>query len=134
VALAVFVLVGATLVVRTLMGLMSQPMGFNSRDVLTFRTEPPWRVRLDASAESLRVALHTDRARAVSGYSAMADAIRTVPGVRGVGAISRLPLTGDFWTSSIRLPERPLDDVRARIPVYVRAVTPEYFQALGTRV
>jgi predicted lysophospholipase L1 biosynthesis ABC-type transport system permease subunit len=53
VALAVFVLIASTVVVRTLVTVLTQPMGFDSRGVLTFRMEPPWRVNLQAPLDSL---------------------------------------------------------------------------------
>src|SRR6185436_16623697 len=39
VALAVFVMIAGGLVVRTLTRVLSQPMGFDARDALTFRVE-----------------------------------------------------------------------------------------------
>ena len=59
-----------------------------------------------------------DRQRALTSYDALLARLRALPGVQFVGAVNRLPLTGDWWTSSIRLPERASDGPEARIPVY----------------
>jgi len=133
-ALAVFVLVAGALVVRTLGRVLSQPMGFDARDLLTFRVEPPWRVNLAASLDSVMPALAADRRRANEGYGSLVEQLGAIPGVSAAGAINRLPLTGDWWTTSVRLAERPGSDPDDRIPTYVRPVTPGYLEAMGTRV
>ena len=133
-ALAVFVLVAGALVVRTLVRVLSQPMGFDSRDVLTFRVEPPWRVNLTASLDTVISALTADRRRANDGYATLLDQLRAIPGVTAAGAINRLPLTGDWWSTSVRLAERPGNAQEDRVPTYVRPVTPGYLEAMGTRV
>ena len=134
VALAVFVLVASALVVRTLVGVLSQPMGFDPRDLLTFRVEPPWRVNLQAPMDSLIPALNRDKRRAIDGYDGLLRELATLPGVRGSGAVNRLPLTGDWWTSGVRLPERPSAEDGDRVPAFMRPVTPGYMEAMGTRL
>lgn len=132
-ALAVFVLVAGALVVRTLVGVLSQPMGFDARGLLTFRVEPPWRVNLNASMDSLIPALTLERRRAVESYAELLDQLRGLPGVQATGAINRLPLTGDWWSTGVRLADGARGDAE-RIPTLVRPVTPGYLEAMGTRV
>jgi predicted permease len=134
VALAVFVLVASSLVVRTLVGVLTQPMGFDSRGVLTFRMEPPWRVNLQAPLDSLLPALMRDRNRAIDGYDALLRQLAALPGVRVAGAINRLPLTGSWWMSGVRLADRPETSDGERIATYTRPITPGYLEAMGTRV
>ena len=134
VALAVFVLVASSLVVRTLVGVLTQPMGFDSRGVLTFRMEPPWRVNLQAPLDSLLPALMRDRNRAIEGYDALVRQLAALPGVHATGAINRLPLTGSWWMSGVRLADRPETSEGERIATYTRPVTPGYLEAMGTRV
>jgi predicted permease len=134
VALAVFVLVASTLVVRTLVGVLSQPMGFEPRDLLTFRMEPPWRVNLQAPMDSLIPALTRDRRRASDAYDALLRQLAAIPGVRSAGAVNRLPLTGAWWTTGVRLADRPPGDESERVPTYVRPVTPGYMEAMRTRL
>jgi hypothetical protein len=67
-------------------------------------------------------------------YDALFSQLEAIPGVQRVGAVNRLPLTGDWWMTGIRLPEGDPSDASARIPSYVRPITPGYFEAMGTRV
>ena len=134
VALAVFVLVASALVVRTLVGVLSQPMGFDARRLLTFRMEPPWHVNAQAPMDSLIPALTRDRRRASERYDAMLRELSALPGVRAAGAVNRLPLTGDWWTTSVRLADLPNAEESERIPTLVRPVTPGYMEAMGTRL
>jgi|RhiMethySRZTD1v2_1073278.scaffolds.fasta_scaffold94638_1 predicted permease len=133
VALAVFVLVGSALVVRTLVGVLSQPMGFEPDGLLTFRVEPPWRFDSNAPLETVMPALARDRQRAGDGYDAMVAQLQGLSGVRVAGAVNRLPLTGDYWSTSVRLAERGTDDSE-RISTLVRPATPGYMEAMRTRV
>ena len=134
VALAVFVLVGSALVVRTLVGVLSQPMGFHADGLLTFRVEPPWRFDANAAPEVVMPALTADRKRAVEGYAAMFERLQALPGVRVAGAVNRLPLTGDYWNTSVRLAERGSTNDSERISTLVRPATPGYMEAMRTRV
>jgi len=134
VALAVFVLVASSLVVRTLVRVLTQPMGFDSRGVLTFRMEPPWRVNLQASMDSLLPALMRERNRAIDGYDALLRQLAALPGVRAAGAVNRLPLTGSWWTTGVRLADRPGSDDGARVSTYTRPITPGYLEAMGTQL
>ncbi len=134
VALAVFVMVGGGLVVRTLRGVLSQPMGFVADSVLTFRVEPPWRAKLDGTPQMQHDALMADRNRASVEFDLLIDRLEAIPGVRRVGAVNRLPLTGDWWTTSVGVPERAGAREGNRSPAYVRPITPGYFDAMGTHV
>jgi putative ABC transport system permease protein len=134
VALAVFVLVGSALVVRTLVGVLSQPMGFDPDGLLTFRVEPPWRFDANAALEVVIPALAADRERAVEGYAATFDLLQALPGVRVAGAVNRLPLTGDYWNTSVRLAERGSANDGDRISTLVRPATPGYMEAMRTRL
>ena len=84
VALSVVLLVGAGLMLRSFSRLMAVDPGFNPDHVLTLRFNLPstvYRTRpeLDATRQRVR------------------EAVATVPGVRAVGGISHLPLTGADW-------------------------------------
>ena len=134
IALAVFVLVAGALVTRSIIGLLSQPMGFDADGLLTFRVEPPWPSNIMENDDSIGARMMKDRRRAIAGYDALTDLLGGLPGVREVGAINRLPLTGDWWTSGVRLPGSQDGVADNRIPAYVRPVTPGYFEAMRTRV
>ena len=134
VALAVFALVGSALVVRTLAQLLAQPRGFDPHELLTFRVEPPWHFSSDGPLETVIPAMAADRRRVSEAYEQLTDRLMALPGVRSAGAINRLPLTGNWWTTGVRLPERVATGDSGRVPAYVRPVTASYLQAMGTRL
>lgn len=134
VAFAAFVLIGASLVARTLWTLLHQPLGFEASGVATFRVEPPFRVNLDLPAEQLIPALEADRRRVAPGYDALFAAIRALPGVESVGAINRLPLTGGYWVTSVGVPDRPSSSDNGRYHAWIRPVSSGYLQTMRTRL
>jgi predicted permease len=134
VALAVFALVGSALVVRTLSQLLAQPKGFDPSNLLTFRVEPPFRIALDAPAEEVYRSFTNDRRRANAAFEQLTQRLEALSGVRSAGAINRLPLTGDWWITGVRLRDRLASGDSTRIPAYVRPVTTNYLQAMGTRL
>ena len=135
VALAVFVMIVGGLVVRTLSRMLSEPMGFDPRGVVTFRIEPPWRLpRHGPSVAEAFAAIAVDRARADAQLATLVERLRVMPGVARVGAINRLPLTGNWWTSSIALPETPALGDAEKVHAFVRPVTTDYFGAMGQRL
>jgi putative ABC transport system permease protein len=85
-ALAVVLLIGAGLMLRTLWSLQRIDLGFNPAGVLTMRIALPQ-------------ASYPDPAQVVGFYSRLMERIRTVPGVDAAGAARSLPLgstIGDF--------------------------------------
>jgi putative ABC transport system permease protein len=85
-ALAVVLLIGAGLMLRTLWSLQRIDLGFNPTGVLTMRIALPQ-------------ASYPDPAQVVGFYSRLMEQIRTVPGVSAAGAARSLPLgstIGDF--------------------------------------
>lgn len=134
VGLAVLVLVGGALVARTIVRLLDRPLGFDPNGVLTFRIEPPIRASLNGPRGAVSAAIDADRVRAVEGFRLLADRLRALPGVTAVGAVNRLPLTGEWWVTSVDLASRPAASEDQRIAPYVRVVTPGYFEAMGSRI
>ena len=85
-ALAVVLLIGAGLMLRTLWSLQRIDLGFNPAGVLTMRI-------------SLPQASYPEPAQVVGFYSRLMERIRTVPGIDAAGAARSLPLgstIGDF--------------------------------------
>lgn len=121
VALALVLLSAGGLVVRSFGQLLRIDPGFEAAGVLTLRVPVPADQYPDATAIN---ALH-DRIEA---------ALRALPGVTAVGAVSSLPLTADASQTTFYFPAAPgntgdpdhdrplLDHVRTR---------PGYFEALG---
>ena len=85
-ALAVVLLVGAGLVLRSLWALQRVPLGFDPAHVLTMRL-------------SLPATSYQTPEQVVDFYTRLKDRVRELPGVRGAGAVRALPLAstiGDF--------------------------------------
>jgi putative ABC transport system permease protein len=118
VALAVVLLVGAGLVVRTFSRLLSVDPGFHIENVMT-----------------MDIALPAERYRDVAardGYYRRAfAALRAVPGVREVGAAVVTPLTGNDWTGPFERPEHPVPPGERPPDVGWQAAFGTYFKALG---
>ena len=117
-ALAVIVLCGAGLLVRSVAHLQEVNPGFSPTSALSLRVSLPGRAYSGADAQ------HTFDRRVIDG-------LRALPDVRAVGGTSFLPLAGvgpatSFWRADAPPPppnERPVVDARP--------VTPGYFDAMG---
>jgi putative ABC transport system permease protein len=57
--------------------------------------------------------------------------LRTLPGVESAGATHRLPLAGNSGTS-FEIEGRPIAEGQPRLRAIFRAISPDYFRALGT--
>lgn len=118
VALALMLLVGAGLLLRSLDRLFAVSPGIQPARVLTMQiVDAADRTRTDG--ERLRF------------YQQVVDAVRDVPGVLGAAVTSQLPLSGDFdaygYTFAAFPDRQPGEDG----PAMRYSVTTEYFQALG---
>ena len=61
----------------------------------------------------------------------MTDRIATLPGVRAVGAVNALPLTGLAVGATFAVVGRPATDQAQRPVALSRSITPEYFGVMG---
>nr|MDP2479993.1 ABC transporter permease [Candidatus Palauibacterales bacterium] len=122
-ALAVALLVGAGLLLRSLWALQHTDPGFEPRGVLTFSIGLPDR----------RYGQPAERATFVR---TLLDRVRGLPAVRSAGATSVLPLGGDRYRISIHSVDgRDLtDEEQDRWSPQIRVVTPGYLEAMGIRV
>lgn len=119
VALALVLLVGAGLLVRSTTRLLAVDPGFETERLLT--------AQVQAGAGDLRT--DTLVARFFAGAL---DAVRGLPGVRGAAFTSQLPLSGDFDGYGIRIESQPpVDPTAANTGAFRYAVSPGYFEVLG---
>jgi putative ABC transport system permease protein len=116
-ALAVVLLIGSGLLLKSFVRLASVDPGFRTERILSFRVDLP-------GAEYAA-------ARRAEFYRDLIDRIERQPGVRSSGAISRLPIrmTGSF-RSRFRAESGALAGEREP-SIGVRIVTPGFFQAMG---
>jgi len=117
-ALGFVLLVGAGLMIRTLIQLHRVSPGFNPSHVLTFEMIP-------RGSQALLRTGFVDECE---------QRLKALPGVEEVGAISHLPLD-DYpnWYSPFA-PEGVTEDQKAHLLADYRAVTPGYFQAIGAQL
>lgn len=118
IALGVVVLVGAALVGRTLLNLRSVDPGFDYSSTLAASVFLHPEALAEPSAQNLAV-------------RALEESARRVPGVRAVGVITDLPLSGAINSTAIRRPESSGQGSGENLQTLVRAVTPGVFEALS---
>lgn len=119
VTMAAVLLVGAGLLVRSLLRLQAMPLGFASENVITMQV-------------SLPGAKYGDRAQRVNFFDQLLERLRNVPGVIDAAAAERTPGAGGNWAMEITLEGAETDKTRSSADAHV--VTPHYFRATGIPV
>jgi putative ABC transport system permease protein len=121
VALAIVLLIGAGLLIRSFWKLQRVSPGFTPQNVLTAQIV----------LSSARYREPEQRARF---FQQLSEQARALPGVQAAGAISILPLGGGWSRTSIAIEGRAeMTNLapQSRPRIHPRTVTPDYFQALG---
>lgn len=117
IALALVLLVGATLLMRSFVHSMRADPGFDSQNVLTMRL-------------SLPVMRYAEEEQKTAFYRDLLARIERLPGVRSASAATIVPLADSRWGTSF-VPEgttpRPGEAPNAQF----RVITTDYFQTLG---
>jgi putative ABC transport system permease protein len=119
-ALAVLLLVGAGLMLRSLWSLQRIPIGFDPANVLTMRV-------------SLPTTSYPSPEQVVGFYERLVDRVRQLPGVRSAGAARLLPLgstIGDFGLTVEGYVPAPGTGAKGDWQI----VTDGYLEAMGERV
>ena len=119
-ALAVVLLVGAGLMLRSLWALQRVQLGFDPSQVLTMRL-------------SLPQASYQTPEQVVDFYNRLLDRVRAIPGVRAAGAVRALPLgstIGDFGLRVEGFTPTPGTGAKGDWQI----ATPGYLEAMGERV
>ena len=120
IALAVVLLVGAGLMMKSLLRLLQANIGFNPENVLTMMVAVP-------------PAQYTEGQAQLNVHQQMVEKIQTLPGVVGVGAIDVLPLQGGN-TTRFYVDGDPIPAPGQAIEANVRVVDDSYFSTLGVPV
>ena len=118
IALALLLVAGAGLLVRTFVHLRSADTGMRADNVLTFRVSVP--------AER-----YPDTAIATRFYAPALERIQALPGVSHAGAISALPLSQWGINGDFSIEGHPPAPASSPYRAEWRAVGGEYFTALG---
>jgi putative ABC transport system permease protein len=118
VALALVLLIGAGLLIRSFDRLQRVEAGFNPGGLLTAQLTLP------------AAQYETPEGR-VAFFEELLGRVRATPGVQGVGSISTAPLSGgaSYWSFSIEGHPEPEPGVVVDAQVFI--ATPEYFRTLG---
>jgi putative ABC transport system permease protein len=117
-ALAVMLLVGAGLLLRSFARLQQVDPGFRPEQTLAVELSLPWQ-------------RYPEAAQQVAFYQTLLERLDALPGVSSVGAVLFLPMVNRHFTISF--------DVRGREParpgeaetLEVRIATPDYFRTMG---
>jgi putative ABC transport system permease protein len=120
VLLATVLVVGAGLLTRSFVSLVSVPTGFDADRLMTFRIVlPRWR--------------YEDTEQILAFHDQLAPQLTAIPGVQAVSLVSDLP----FTTINQYMWFNPLDDLRPvgeEPSIEYRTVGPEYFRTMGIAV
>jgi predicted permease len=117
-ALALMLLVGAGLFLRSLARVEDVRPGFDPRGVMTAGLTLP-RTR------------YPDNARRIAFYRALADRLSAIPGVTGAALGLPLPFSGSGASASFRIQEKPTGPGDPGPHGDIRRISPAYFQALS---
>jgi putative ABC transport system permease protein len=120
-ALALILLVGAGLMIRTFSALQAIDPGFNPRNVLSMVV----RVTGSKSAEPS----HRD-----AFYRQLLGRVRALPSVRSASAINHLPLAGDLWTRPFLIEGKPIPRPGEAPEAVYRVTWPGYFHTMNIRI
>ena len=118
IGLAVCLLVGAGLLLRSFERVQQQDPGFDRQGVVTARL-------------SLPSSRYPDIATQTSFFQRLAGELRAVPGVREVGVVSNLPFSNQNWTASYQIAGREAAPGTASPHGYLHIIDPGYFKAMG---
>ncbi len=116
-ALALVLLIGAGLMLRSFSQLNQVKTGFDVDNVLTMRVQLP-------------SAKYGEPLQRADFFKRAEERLAALPGVKSVGAISYLPLTGVATSTSFNLASKPLP-ISESPGTEVRPITPGYFAAMG---
>jgi putative ABC transport system permease protein len=117
-ALALVLLVGATLLIQSLGRLQKVDPGFTTAETLTFRIALP---RARYGSVEQRNAF----------FEQLIGTLRALPGVRDAGGVNMSPLSGRHSCDSFGLADRPAPPAGQEPCAEVRVATPGYFGAMG---
>ena len=127
VALAVVLLTGAGLMIRSLWNLQAIELGFNPKNVLAMSVSfPEPRGNLDDPSGPQRTITQF--------YRDLTDRVQALPGVRSVGAVGDLPLSGGLSMWSILIDGSPMVPVSQAPAAMPQQVTSGYFRTMGIPV
>lgn len=121
VALALILLIGTGLLLKSFVFLQRVDPGFNASQVQTFgfilnRTNYPEQPQL------------------IAFYKQLMERVGSIPGVQSAGLVSTLPLGGNNTDTSFNIEGRPVPPENQSPVAWYNSVTPEYFRTMGIKL
>jgi putative ABC transport system permease protein len=117
VALAIVLLAGAGLLIRSFVNLLGVDPGYRAENLLTARIQLPPR--------------YSERSRRVRFYEQTLERLAALPGVVSVGATSHLPLLRYNLGSTVRVRGRLVQEGDNPVSAPIAAVNPDYFRTMS---
>ena len=118
VMLAVVLVTGSGLMLRSVANLYAVDMGFETEDILTLRLTP-------------RSAVYDTGEKTVAFWEELLARANSLPGVRAAAATYSLPMTGRSNSWSILIEGHPAANIGEAPAELIQQVTPGYLEALG---
>ncbi len=118
VALALLLVTGAGLMIRSIIRVQQTSVGFLSDNLLTFRVSLP-ETKYPTLEQQVRF------------FKEATDRIDAVPGIRSAGLVRCLPMTGPCWDSIYVLSDRPLPPPNEVPDFDSNMVSADYFKTMG---
>jgi putative ABC transport system permease protein len=120
VALALSLVIGAMLLIRSFVTLSRRDPGFRAAHLMTFQLSLPARQ-------------YADGAQTAAFYRTLLERLEGLPGVRAAGLTWGLPLSGIFGSVSFDIEGHPTAE-RVKNNAFVQLASPRYFETLGVEV
>ena len=117
VALALMLLIGAGLMLRTFQHLQSVDPGFDPRHLLT--------MEIAAGGTA-----YPSGAQRIRFFEQLRPRLESLPGVESASFINHLPVNGDIWTLGIAIAGRPAPPPSREFGAAYRVVQPGYFTTM----
>lgn len=118
IALALILLVGGGLMVRSFARLRVVDPGFNPNNLLSMTV-------------SLAGSEHSGPSQRIAFFTELLQRIDSLPGVQSASAINHLPLGGDVWTLPFTIEGRPEPGPGEKQGAVYRIIRPNYFRTMG---
>ena len=121
VALAMVLLTGAGLMLKSMTHLLNVPSGVTPADVLTMKL----------SLFGPEYGGDDGNARILARYRQTLERVSALPGVSAAGAVSQLPFGGDFDMFGVQIKDKPVANPEDAPAAFRYGVMPGYLEAVG---
>jgi putative ABC transport system permease protein len=117
IAVALVLLIGAGLMIRSFMRLQSVNPGFNPENLITLEMQLPENK-------------YADKERQALFQQQLVQRIAQLPGVKAVGTVDNLPFSGNEFNAGLSIEGQPPVSAAERPRAFLRNVSPKYFESM----